>query len=108
MASLDRRAFIEGGLELKKEILLALGETPLIIGGKLIIKPHEWLVPIEKNYSLIAQEFKRLEPDKIPVNITQNEALSSIITRWQSTVEDVRTIFERLNNMAIYIPRLSR
>jgi site-specific DNA recombinase len=107
-ATYARKAFIKGGLELKKEILLTLSETPLIKGENLIIKPHEWLVPIEKDYPSLEQEFKGLEPPNNTMNIERNEAIDSIRTRWLTTVEDVRTIFERLNNTAINIPKLPR
>jgi len=106
-ATYAEKAFIEGGLELKKEILLALGRTPLIKDGELILTPFEWLVPIEKNYPLIEQKFKGLEPNKHPVNIEQNIGIDTILPLWQSLIQDVITVFEKLNDDSIYIPKLS-
>lgn len=105
-ATYARNAFVNGGLELKKEILLGLGETPIIQSGKLIITPHEWLVPIEKSYPPLLEKFQRLEPNKKPVNIGQSKAIDSISTRWLTTVEEVRKVFERLDNAAIHIPNV--
>lgn len=99
-------AFSKGGLELKKEILLGLGETLLIKDGKLIITPHEWLVPIKNWYHSLEQEFRGLELNKTPMNATQNDVIATILPKWQSLVEDVRTIFEKLNDASIHIPKL--
>ncbi len=66
-ATYARAAFIRAsnmgkeGLELKKEILLAIGKTPIIRDGKLFIEPNEWLVPIEKEYPALEKEYQRLE-----------------------------------------------
>jgi hypothetical protein len=98
--------FLKGGLELKKEILLGLGENIVIMDGKLFIKPYDWFVPIQKIYPLLEQEFRRLELAKHPENIGQNTTFVSICTRWYTVVEDIRKIFESLDNEAIYIPKL--
>jgi len=86
-ATYARKAFLmaEGkeGLELKKEILMALGKTPIIIDGELIIEPNEWFVPIKNEYSSIEKEYLGLELNKMPMNKQQTEALASIRTRWQ-------------------------
>ena len=82
-ATYARKAFITGGLELKKEILLALGKTPIIKGGKLFIEPNEWLKPIKNDYPELQAEYLRLEPTKIPMNKARTEALTSVRARWQ-------------------------
>jgi len=85
-ATYARIAFIKAtgskGLELKKEILMALGKTPIIQDEKLIIEPNEWLVPVGNDYPTLEQEYLGLEPGKTPMDTTQNEALASIRTRW--------------------------
>jgi len=72
----------KAGLELKKEILLALGKTPIIKDKKLSIEPNEWLAVIGKEYPKLEQEYLRLEPTKTPMNKTKTEALASVRTRW--------------------------
>jgi len=87
-ATYARTAFIKAnnmgkaGLELKKEILLALGKTPMIKDGKLYIEPNEWLVPIKNNYPALEAEYQGLEPIETPINKTQTEASTSVRTRW--------------------------
>ena len=81
-ATYARVAFLRGGLELKKEILLALGATPIIRSNTLVIEPNEWLVPIKEDYPALEKEYRRLELTKEPMNAKQKEALASIRTRW--------------------------
>ena len=81
-AAYARKAFIKGGLELKKEILLALGKTPIIQGGKLLIEPNEWLVPIKNDYPALEKEYVRLELSKMPMTKAKSEALTSLRTDW--------------------------
>ena len=105
-----RQAFITAkgkkGLELKKEILMALGKTPIIKDKKLIIEPSEWFIPIKKNYLSLEAEYIRLEPTKTPIDKTKTEALASVRTHWFRIVDDIRTIFMKLNK-DICIPDLS-
>ncbi len=87
-ATYARTAFLKAnemgkaGLELKKEILLAIGKTPIIKDGKLYIEPNEWLVPIKNDYPALEAEYLGLEPTKMPINKAETEALTSVRTRW--------------------------
>ena len=85
-ATYARKAFItaegKAGLELKKEILLALGKTPIIKDEKLFIEPNEWFVPIKNNYSALEKEYVGLELNKIPLNKAKTEALASVRAQW--------------------------
>jgi len=81
-ATYARKAFITGGLELKKEILIAIGQNPILIGGKLVIKPNEWLKPIAERYHSLESEYLRLEPTKMPLNKAKTELLGSVRARW--------------------------
>ena len=72
----------DAGLELKKEILLTIGKTPIIKNKKLIIEPNEWLVPIKNNYPALEAEYLRLEPTKTPLNKAKTEALASVRAHW--------------------------
>jgi site-specific DNA recombinase len=81
-ATYARKAFLEGGLELKKEILMAIGKAPIIKDGKLTIEPNKWLVPIKNGYPALAAEYARLEPMKMPMNKAKKEALASLRAHW--------------------------
>lgn len=85
-ATYAHKAFTEAkgdkGLELKKEILMALGKTPIITNGELIIEPNDWLVPIRDEYPALEKEYLRLELNKKPLNKAKTEALASVLTRW--------------------------
>lgn len=81
-ATYARLAFLKGGLELKKEILMALGQNPIIKANKLYIEPNEWLVPIGKDYPALEKEYLGLELNKKPITQAKKEALSSIRAQW--------------------------
>jgi len=87
-ATYARAAFLKAnkmgkaGLELKKEILLTLGKTPIIKEEKLIIEPNDWLIPIKNGYPALEAEYLRLEPTKIGQNKAKTEALASVRARW--------------------------
>jgi len=90
-ATYARKAFLmaEGkqGLELKKEILLALGKTPIINDGKLFIEANEWFVPIKNDYPTLEKKYIGLELNKMPMNKTKTEALTSVRTQWLGDVD---------------------
>lgn len=87
-ATYARAAFLrankmgKAGLELKKEILMALGKTPIIKDQKLIIQPNEWFAEITNDYPALEKEYLGLEPNKMPMNTEQTEALASVRSRW--------------------------
>lgn len=74
---------LEKGLELKKEILMTLGATPVIQRGKIVIEPNDWLVPIKNDYPALEEQFLRLELNKIGLNKHKTEALASVRTVWR-------------------------
>jgi len=87
-ATYARTAFLKAnemgkaGLELKKEILMALGKTPTIINKKLIIEPNDWLIPIKNGYLALEKKYLGLELDKMPMNKAKTEALTSVRAQW--------------------------
>lgn len=85
-ATYARVAFIkakaEGRLELQKEILLALGKTPIIKDQKLFIEPNEWFAEIQNGYPTLEQEYKRLELKKTLTEQAKMDAFASIRARW--------------------------
>lgn len=72
----------KAGLELKKEILLALGKTPIIKDQKLTIEPNEWFAEIGNDYPALEAKYKRLELAKTPLNKAQKDALASVRAHW--------------------------
>jgi len=91
-AAYAQKAFLTGGLELKKEILLTLGNIPMIKDEMLHIEPEKWLVPIQNGYPGLEAEYLRLEPTNTLMIKEQTEVITSIRTRWRGIVNDVRTI----------------
>ncbi len=87
-ATYARAAFLKAnemgkqGLELKKEILLAIGKTPVIKDKKLYIEPNDWFATIAKSYPKLEKEYQRLEPHKNRMNKAKTEALTSVRTQW--------------------------
>ncbi|MCK9436668.1 MAG: recombinase family protein [Synergistaceae bacterium] len=88
-----RKKFLAGGLEPRKEILMALGKTPMIREGKLVITPFDWLEPIKNGYPALEEAYLRLEPTKIGKNTHKKEVLSSIFVQWRSLWNEIRTWF---------------
>ena len=82
-ATYAHSAFLNGGLELKKEILMALGYSPKIKAGKLYLETMPWLIPIKNEAPALQILFKELELQEKPHSPAQSEALATIRTRWR-------------------------
>ena len=61
--------FVIGDLADKKEILLAIGQNPIILDGKLQITPNPWLIPVAGKTKPLRDELERVRtmPDKIRI-----------------------------------------
>lgn len=81
-ATYARIAFLKGGLELKKEILMALGYNIQIKANKLYLDHNDWFVPIEKGYPTLEEKYLRLELNKKPITQAKKKALASIRADW--------------------------
>lgn len=81
-ATYARKEFILGDLKNKREIFSALGQNFSMNGQKLHITPNEWLVPIEKAYPALEQEYKRIELDKNLTTTMRNELFAQLILVW--------------------------
>ncbi len=85
-ATYARKAFITAkgkeGLELKKEILMALGKTAVLKDKTLVIDSNDWLVPIKNDYPALEKEYLGLELGKTQMNKAKTEALTSVRARW--------------------------
>jgi site-specific DNA recombinase len=77
-----REAFINGDMDTKKDILMAIGQNPTIKGGILRIEANEWLVPIKDTYPKLEEEYLRLEPLRVPVNKGRTELLTPVRLEW--------------------------
>jgi hypothetical protein len=94
-ATYARKTFLMGGLERKREILMALGKTPIIKNEKLTIEANEWFVPVKNGYPALEKEYLGLELNKTPLNKAKTEALTSVRARWRSILKIARTEFPR-------------
>ncbi len=85
-ATYARSAFITAkgkeGLELKKEILLAIGKTPIVKDQKLTIEPNEWFAEIQNGYPALEKKYLGLEPRKTLANKGFNRDLLSVQNSW--------------------------
>jgi len=84
-ASYAYKNFLEGDLQTKKNIVLALGSNFLIKDGKLAISMNDWFIPIKNNYLSLEKDFLRLEPNKKTLNKAKTADLTAVIARWQTT-----------------------
>ena len=66
-AAYAHKAFMDGGPEVRKEILMALGSNQQLINKKFSVLPNKWYRRIENGYAGLEKEFARLEPNKTPV-----------------------------------------
>ena len=87
-ATYARAAFLrantigKAGLELKKELLLAIGKTPIIKDQKLFIEPNEWFAEIGNGYPALEKKYLGLEPSKNPVNKGKTGDISAVKVPW--------------------------
>lgn len=94
-ATYTRHTFITTkDLQVKKEILMALGSNPIIKDGKISIIAEDWLQEIKNNYPILEAKYRRLEPTKTLMNKSKTEAVASVRTRWLRLCTDVRTFYQ--------------
>lgn len=86
-ATYARSAFLKGSLQTKKEILLALGQNPTVLDGKIHIKANEWLIPIKNGYPKLKAEYEKSEPRKILIDKRKTEEKSSVRREWWAIQE---------------------
>jgi len=77
-----REAFIDGDMDTKKDILMAIGQNPTIKDGILRIETNEWLVPIKDTYPELEEEYLRLEPMQVLENKERTELLDPVRRMW--------------------------
>lgn len=80
--------FADGDLADKKEILLAIGQNPVILDGKLEITPNFWLNPVEKNLKTIREQLEKVRT--LPQQI-QKASEEAVRLQWYTVVREVQT-----------------
>ncbi len=79
-----RKAFLLAKtIEVKREILRGLAKNSLLKDQKLNVSAYEWFTPIENGYPPLEAKYLSLEPPKVPMDASRNEALASIRTEWR-------------------------
>lgn len=80
--------FAMGTIVDRKEIMLAIGQNPVLIDGNLQVTPNEWLKPVGESVSVLraALEKVRTDPQQI-----QKDSEESIRLKWYTILDTVRT-----------------
>lgn len=71
--------FASGEINEKQEVLMAIGQNPVLYNGKLLITPNEWLIPVQTHAKAMREQLDvvRTMPDKI-----RNEYESALMKTW--------------------------
>ncbi len=69
--------FKTGDIGNKKDILLAIGQNPTLMDGKLEITPNDWLIPVAKNAKRIRGELEKVRTMPQQIQKASEEALMS-------------------------------
>jgi len=78
-----RHHFINGDINTKKEILMALGQNFQLKDEILTLEAHSWLQPIAKSYPSLERKYLKLEPAKRSPGKELSSDLEPILTSWQ-------------------------
>lgn len=71
--------FVNGDIVDKKEILLAIGQNPVLIDGKLQITPNEWLMPLRDNTKRFVEQFEQVRTMSQQM---KNDLLDALRLEW--------------------------
>jgi site-specific DNA recombinase len=71
--------FVKGDLRDKRNIMLTVGQNPVLVDGKLCITPNEWLLPLFNGAKSVLSELEkvRTNPHKI-----QKDSEESVYQSW--------------------------
>jgi len=67
--------FVDGDLADKKEIMLAIGQNPVLLDGKLQITPNYWLKPIYENVKTIRADLDMVRTMPLQMQKASEEAI---------------------------------
>jgi site-specific DNA recombinase len=69
------KKFADGDVGNKKDILLAIGENPVLMDGKLQIASYKWLQPVANNAQSIRAELEKVRTSPQQIQEASKEAL---------------------------------
>lgn len=79
-----RERFKNGTKKQKRQILMSLGSNFTLKDGKISLTPHEWLIPIAKEYPAIEKSYLRARTNQKATSSDENAALESISESWRA------------------------
>ena len=83
-ATSAKEAFANGDTKVKRDILMTLGETLILLDQKLYIEPSAWLVPLKEQYPAIEKKYLKAGTNKKASSKKLDEALMSIFDTWRA------------------------
>lgn len=69
--------FAKGELNDKKLILMAIGQNPILLDGKLEITPNEWLLPVKNEVTLMKAKLGKVRTMPHKMQKASEEAIKS-------------------------------
>lgn len=69
--------FAKGELNDKKQILMAIGQNPILLNGKLEITPNEWLFPVKNEVVLMKAKLRKVRTMPYKIQKASEEAIKS-------------------------------
>jgi site-specific DNA recombinase len=70
--------------KLKRDILQTLGTNFTLKDNKLTLTPHEWLIPLERDYPTLERAYRRVGTDKKATTTAVEAAFASIFESWRA------------------------
>ena len=78
------KKFKTGDIGNKKDILLAIGQNPILTDGKLEITPNEWLVPVYKSVKGLRADINKVRTEPLQI---QKASVEAIRQNWWGRLE---------------------
>jgi site-specific DNA recombinase len=79
------KKFTEGDVGNKKDILLAIGENPVLMDGKLQLTSYKWLLPLANNAKSIRAELEKVRTSPQQIQKASKEALRLKWCGWRES-----------------------
>ncbi len=98
--------FKKGSLETKRTILSALGSNLTLEDKNLRISLHNHFLLIKKMRKGLEAQNAMFEPKNLSQDKRKNRAIDPAFPTWLRGWDDVRTIFAKVSEKAIFIPTL--
>jgi site-specific DNA recombinase len=81
-ATYARAHFNEGDIQTRKEILMTLGQNPVIKDGKLLLQSNNWLQPITNGYPALRVEYEEVRTGNYASPKLKTAALAAVHNTW--------------------------